>query len=100
MADIIIHPTAIVSEKAKIGLGSQIGPYCVIDGEVTLGSDSILVSHVVLSGRTTIGTGAKIYPFASIGHQPQDLKYSGEPSTLDIGDHCTIREGVTMNPGT
>ncbi|MEN2494431.1 MAG: Acyl-[acyl-carrier-protein]--UDP-N-acetylglucosamine O-acyltransferase [Hyphomicrobiaceae bacterium hypho_1] len=100
MADIMIHPTAIVNQKAKIGLGSQIGPYCVVDGDVTLGADSILVSHVVLSGRTTIGTGTKIYPFASIGHHPQDLKYQGESSTLDIGEYCTIREGVTINPGT
>ncbi len=100
MADNIIHPTAIVDEKADIGENSQIGPYCVIDGDVKLGSNCVLHSHVVLSGRTIIGNGTQIYPFASIGHQPQDLKYKGEASTLEIGEHCIIREGVTMNPGT
>jgi len=100
MAEITIHPTAIVDENANIGEGSSIGPYCVIDGEVTVGSNSTLLSHVVLSGRTTIGAGARIYPFASIGHQPQDLKYHGEPSTLEIGENCIVREGVTINPGT
>ncbi len=100
MAEIEVHPTAIVDDNARIGEGSRIGPYCIIDGDVAVGPNSALVSHVVLSGRTTIGAGAHIYPFASIGHQPQDLKYKGEASTLEIGENCMIREGVTMNPGT
>jgi len=100
MADITIHPTAIVDQNAKIGPGVTIGPYCTIEADVTLGANCSLLSHVVVAGRTTIGEGTEIYPFASIGHQPQDLKYQGEPSTLEIGRNCIIREGVTMNPGT
>jgi UDP-N-acetylglucosamine acyltransferase len=100
MADTKIHATAIVDERAQIGSGSVIGPYCIVEGDAVLGENCELVSHAVVAGRTTIGGGTKIYPFASIGHQPQDLKYHGEPSTLEIGSGCIIREGVTMNPGT
>ena len=78
----------------------RIGPYCVVGGDVTLADGVELVSHVVVAGRTTIGAGRASFPFASIGHQPQDLKYKGEPSTLEVGSDCLIREGVTMNPGT
>jgi UDP-N-acetylglucosamine acyltransferase len=78
----------------------RVGPYCVVGGEVALGDGVELLSHVVVAGRTTIGPRTRIFPFASIGHQPQDLKYKGEPSTLAIGGDCLIREGVTMNPGT
>lgn len=95
-----IHPTAIVEDGAKIGDGVRIGPYCTVGREVSLGERCELLSHVVLAGRTTIGPGTRIFPFASIGHQPQDLKYKGEPSTLTIGGNCVLREGVTMNPGT
>jgi UDP-N-acetylglucosamine acyltransferase len=95
-----IHPTAIVEEGAKLGEDVRIGPYCLVGAEVTLGDGCELISHVVVAGRTTIGPRARIFPFASIGHQPQDLKYKGEPSTLTIGSDCMIREGVTMNPGT
>jgi acyl-[acyl-carrier-protein]--UDP-N-acetylglucosamine O-acyltransferase len=100
MADAQIHPTAIVESGAKLGAGVKIGPYCVVGPEVTLGDECELISHVVVVGRTTIGPRTRIFPFASIGHQPQDLKYKGEPSTLTIGSDCIIREGVTMNPGT
>ncbi|MFO7297157.1 MAG: acyl-[acyl-carrier-protein]--UDP-N-acetylglucosamine O-acyltransferase [Proteobacteria bacterium] len=100
MADAQIHPTAIVESGAKLGAGVKIGPYCVVGPEVTLGDECELISHVVVAGRTTIGPRTRIFPFASIGHQPQDLKYKGEPSTLTIGSDCIIREGVTMNPGT
>jgi UDP-N-acetylglucosamine acyltransferase len=100
MSDRFIHPTAIVEPDARIGKGSRIGPYCVIGPDVVLGEDCQLISHCVLSGRTRIGPRARIFPFASIGHQPQDLKYGGEPSTLTIGADCLIREGVTINPGT
>ena len=100
MAETEIHATAIVEDGAKIGDGCRVGPYCTIGPEVVLGDGSTLVSHVALAGKTDIGPGAHIFPFASIGHQPQDLKYHGEPSTLSIGKNCRIREGVTMNPGT
>ncbi|MGI9426101.1 MAG: acyl-ACP--UDP-N-acetylglucosamine O-acyltransferase [Hyphomicrobiaceae bacterium] len=100
MAEAGIHPTAIVAEGARVAEGCRIGPYCVIDADVELGDGCELVSHVAVSGFTTIGAETKIYPFASIGHQPQDLKYRGEASTLKVGAKCIIREGVTMNPGT
>lgn len=95
-----IHATAIIEDGARIGDDVKIGPYCHIGPDVELGIGSELQSHVVLAGRTKIGARTRIYPFASLGHPPQDLKYKGEPSTLTIGDDCLIREGVTMNPGT
>jgi UDP-N-acetylglucosamine acyltransferase len=95
-----IHPTALVDEGARIGEGVRIGPFCQVTREVTLGDGVELKSHVVVTGRTTVGARTRIFPFASIGHQPQDLKYKGEPSTLTVGADCLIREGVTMNPGT
>lgn len=95
-----IHPTAIVEPGASLGAGVKIGPYCIIGGEVTLGEGVEIISHAVVVGRTSIGARTQIYPFASIGHRPQDLKYAGEPSTLSIGTDCVIREHVTVNPGT
>jgi UDP-N-acetylglucosamine acyltransferase len=95
-----IHPTAIIEPGAKLGADVSIGPYCIVGPDVELGDGCSLVSHAVVHGRTRIGPRAKIWPFASIGHQPQDLKYHGEPSRLEIGSDCMIREGVTMNPGT
>jgi len=95
-----IHASAIVEDGARLGADVRIGPFCVVGRDVTLGDGCELVSHVAIAGRTSIGGGARIFPFASIGHQPQDLKYAGEPSTLTIGANCLIREGVTMNPGT
>jgi UDP-N-acetylglucosamine acyltransferase len=80
-----IHPTAIVDASADIGDGVEIGPYSVVGPDVKIGDGSALLSHVVLEGRTTLGPNCHIYPFASIGHQPQDMKYHGEPSTLTIG---------------
>ena len=100
MSDTKIHPTAIVESGARIGEGAQIGPYCMVGPDVELGAGCTLISHVVVAGRTSLGAGTRIFPFASIGHHPQDLKYEGEPSTLTIGANCTLREGVTMNPGT
>ena len=100
MSDTNIHPTAIVEAGARLGDGVRIGPFCLIGREVELGAGCELVSHVVVAGRTRVGAGTRIWPFASIGHQPQDLKYQGEPSTLEIGANCILREGVTMNPGT
>jgi len=84
MADADIHPTAIVESGAKLGAGVKIGPYCMVGPEVTLGDGCELVSHAVVAGRTTICARTRIFPFASIGHQPQDLKYQGEASTLTI----------------
>jgi UDP-N-acetylglucosamine acyltransferase len=96
----VIHPMAVVEDGAKIGAGVKIGPFCTVGPEVELGDGCQLISHVALAGRTTVGPRTRIFPFASIGHIPQDLKYRGEPSTLTIGADCMIREGVTMNPGT
>ena len=95
-----VHPTAIVDRKARLGEGVSIGPYCVVGGDAALGDGCKLVSHVVVDGRTDIGSDTQIFPFASIGHAPQDQKYKGEPSTLRIGANNVIREHVTINPGT
>jgi len=95
-----IHPTAIIGDDAKIHPEVKIGPYCVVDGHVRIGSGTELISHVVISGHTTIGENNRIFPFACIGHEPQDLKYHGEPSEVIIGDNNTLRENVTINPGT
>lgn len=95
-----IHPTAIVDSQAVLGSGVKIGAYSVIGADVELGDNVELMSHVVVAGRTKIGAETRIFPFSSIGHQPQDLKYGGEPSALEIGARNVIREHVTMNPGT
>lgn len=95
-----IHPSAIVDPKAQLGANVKIGPYSIIGPDVTLGDDSELLSHVVIEGHTTIGPRAKIFPFASLGQQPQDLKFHGEESRLEIGADAMIREYVTMNTGT
>ncbi|HEX3863107.1 MAG TPA: acyl-ACP--UDP-N-acetylglucosamine O-acyltransferase [Stellaceae bacterium] len=95
-----IHPTAIVALGASLADDVTIGPYCVIGGDVVLGSGVTLAAHVVIDGRSTIGDGTRIFPFASIGQEPQDLKYQGEASSLTIGRNTTIREYVTINPGT
>jgi UDP-N-acetylglucosamine acyltransferase len=100
MAEGALHPTAIIEDGAKIGSGIRIGPFCLVGKDVTLDDGVELISHVVVAGTTTIGARTRIFPFASIGHQPQDLKYKGEPSSLSVGADCLIREGVTMNPGT
>jgi UDP-N-acetylglucosamine acyltransferase len=95
-----IHPTAIIHPKAEIAPGVQIGPYTVIGEHVKIGEGSTVGPHVVIEGRTTIGKMNRIFQFASIGSLPQDLKFKGEPSTLEIGDGNQIREFVTMQPGT
>ena len=96
----MIHKTAIIDSKAKISKNVKIGPYCVIGPNVEIGEDTILHSHVNISGHTVIGKENIIYPFASIGNDPQDLKFNGEETKLDIGNKNTIREYVTINPGT
>ena len=95
-----IHPTAIVEDGAKLGSDVRIGPFCMVGPDVSLGDGVELINHVVVAGHTSVGAGTRIWPFASIGHQPQDLKFSGEVSYLEIGERNMIREHVTMNPGT
>ncbi|WP_374298396.1 acyl-ACP--UDP-N-acetylglucosamine O-acyltransferase [Ferrovibrio sp.] len=95
-----IHPSAVIEDGAKLGADVRIGPFCQVGSSVELGDGVVLVSHAVVAGFTSVGSGTKIFPFASVGHQPQDLKYKGEPSRLVIGKNNMIREGVTMNPGT
>ena len=96
----MIHKTAIVDAKAKIASSAEIGPYTVIGHNVEIGENVKIHSHVNISGNTIIGKGNKIYPFASIGNDPQDLKYNNEETKLIIGDNNKIREYVTINPGT
>jgi UDP-N-acetylglucosamine acyltransferase len=95
-----IHPTAIVAPSARLAGDVVVGPYCVIGEYVELAAGVSLKAHVVIEGRTKIGEGTRIFPFASVGFEPQDLKYDGELSTLEIGRNNTIREHVTMSPGT
>ncbi len=100
MSETFIHPTAIIESGAAIGQGASIGPYCIVGGNVKLGDGVTLKAHVVVEGHTSVGDNTMIYPFASIGTAPQDLKYHGEPSELIIGKNNVIREHATMNPGT
>jgi UDP-N-acetylglucosamine acyltransferase len=95
-----IHATAVVDPSANLGTGVEIGPFCVIGPDVELGEGTKVHSHAAIGGRTTLGAGCEVFPFASIGQKPQDVKYRGEPSTLTIGAKTTIREYVTINPGT
>jgi UDP-N-acetylglucosamine acyltransferase len=95
-----IDPTARIEDGATIGDGTTVGPYCLIGPDVEIGADCKLVGHVHITGHTTIGDGCTIYPFASLGTPPQSLSYRGEPTRLQIGQGCTIRESVTMNVGT
>ena len=95
-----LHPTAIVEPGAELGEGVVVGPFCTVGPEVVLGDRVRLISHVAVAGRTTVGADTCVYPFASIGTPPQDLKYKGEPSRLEIGTGNAIREHVTMNTGT
>ena len=96
----MIHPTAIVDEEARIGSGVSIGPYSVIGSDVEIGEDTWIGPHVVINGPTRIGRGNRIYQFNSIGDVPQDKKFEGETSSLEIGDGNTIREYCTLNRGT
>ena len=95
-----IHPTAIVHRNARIGGGCRIGPYCVIGEHVALGENCRLHSHVVIDGHTTLGSGNKIFPFASIGLNSQDLKWKGGVTYTTIGNDNTFREYVTINSAT
>jgi UDP-N-acetylglucosamine acyltransferase len=95
-----IHPSAVVAAGAVVPDSCTVGPFCTIGPEVTLGEDCRLISHVVLDGRTSIGARNTFHPFCAIGVAPQDLKYGGEPTALEIGDDNTIRENVTISRGT
>ena len=96
----MIHKTAIIDSEAKIAENVQIGPYTVIGPNVEIGRGTVIQSHVNITGQTKIGKKNIIYPFASIGNDPQDLKFQGEETRLEIGDNNKIREYVTINPGT
>jgi UDP-N-acetylglucosamine acyltransferase len=96
----MIHKTAIIDIQSKISSTAKIGPYSVIGPNVEIGEDVVIQSHVNITGHTVIGKNNNIYPFASIGSDPQDMKYKGEKTELIIGDNNTIREYSTINPGT
>jgi UDP-N-acetylglucosamine acyltransferase len=96
----MIDKTAIIDSKAEISKNVTIGPYTVIGPNVEIDEETEIQSHVNISGNTKIGKNNKIYPFASIGNDPQDLKFQGEDTKLEIGDNNKIREYVTINPGT
>ena len=96
----MIHNSSVIDKKAKIDKNVKIGPFCYIGPQVEIADDVELISNVHIEGNTKIGKGTKIFPFASIGTQPQDLKYKGESTILQIGEKNIIREYVTINPGT
>lgn len=96
----VVHASSVIEAGATIGANCKIGPFCHIGSNVILGEGVELYSHVVLAGNTDIGADTRIWPFASVGHQPQDLKFDGEDTRLVIGERCMIRESVSINPGT
>lgn len=96
----LIHPSAVIEDGATIGADVRIGPFCFVGAGVTLGDGVELKNHVSIMGNTSIGEKTRVFPFASLGAEPQDLKFRGEETRLVIGARCAIREGVTMNPGT
>jgi UDP-N-acetylglucosamine acyltransferase len=96
----VIHPTAIIDPKAELASDVEVGPYTVIGADVRIGSGTRIGAHVVIQGPTTIGANNQIFQFCSLGEAPQDKKYNGEPTTLEIGDDNTIREFCTFNRGT
>ena len=96
----MIHNSSVIDKKAKIGTNVKVGPFCYIGPKVQISDGVELISNVHIEGNTRIGSGTKIFPFASIGTQPQDLKFKGEANSLEIGKNNTIREYVTINPGT
>jgi UDP-N-acetylglucosamine acyltransferase len=95
-----IHASSIIDKRAEIADDVEIGPFCIVEGPVKLAKGVKLVSHVSVVGLTEIGENTSVYPFSALGHPPQDLKYKGEPTRLVIGKNCTLREHVTMHPGT
>lgn len=95
-----IHPSAIVDAGAELADGVEVGPFCTVGPNVRLDEDVVLRSHVVISGHTSVGRETQVFPFASLGEPPQDVKYKGEPVRLEIGARNMIREQVTIHPGT
>ncbi|WP_281856048.1 acyl-ACP--UDP-N-acetylglucosamine O-acyltransferase, partial [Litoreibacter halocynthiae] len=95
-----VHPSAFVEDGAQLADGVIVGPFCTVGANVSLASGVELKSHVVVTGKTSIGEGTVVFPFAVIGEIPQDLKFDGEETRLEIGARNRIREGVTMNTGT
>jgi UDP-N-acetylglucosamine acyltransferase len=95
-----VHATAIVDPKAELASDVVIGPFCMVGPDARLGQGVRLESHVVVTGRTRVGPGCRVFPFACLGHRPQDLKFRGEETELIIGSNNQIREHVTMHPGT
>ncbi|MFC1462736.1 acyl-ACP--UDP-N-acetylglucosamine O-acyltransferase [Verrucomicrobiota bacterium] len=95
-----VHPTAIVAEGAELGADVEIGPYCIVGPNVSIGDETRLMSHVVLDGFTRLGSRCTVFPFACIGTQTQDLKYKGDKTSVEIGDGTTLREYVTVNSAT
>ncbi len=96
----MIHPTAIISPEAELAADVTVGPYSVIGPQVQVGAGSVIGPHVIIMGPTTLGAGNRIFQFASIGDDPQDKKYAGEATRLEIGDRNTIREYCSINRGT
>ena len=96
----MIHNSSVIEKEAKIGRNVKVGPFCYVGPQVQISDGVELISNVHIEGNTKIGKGTKIFPFASIGTQPQDLKYKGESNSLEIGENNIIREYVTINPGT
>jgi len=96
----MIHNSSVIDKGSKIGKNVKVGPFCYVGPNVEINDDVELISNVHIEGNTTIGSGTKFFPFACIGTQPQDLKYKGENNSLKIGSNNTIREYVTINPGT
>ena len=99
-APVVIHPTALVDPKAQLGQGVVVGPYCIVGPHVSLGDQVRLESHVVVSGRTFVGARTVVYPFATLGVYPQDLKYGGEEGVLEIGEENSFRQYVNLSIGT
>jgi UDP-N-acetylglucosamine acyltransferase len=95
-----IHPTAIVDPKARLATGVVVGPYSIVDGDVTIGEGTVIGAHCVITGRTTMGKRNRVFTGAIVGSEPQDVKFAGEISYLEIGDDNYIREYATINPGT
>lgn len=95
-----VHPSAIVEQGAQLGPGCMVGPFCHIGPEVRLAAGVTVKSHAVITGNTTLGADTVVFPFACVGEVPQDLKYQGEATRLEVGARCRIREGATLNPGT
>src|SRR4051812_6852390 len=95
-----IHPTAIVAESARVADSAEIGPYCIVGSDVEIGAGSRLIAHVFTDGPLSVGSDNTFYPYSSIGAAPQDLKYKGERSRVEIGDRNLVREFVTVHRGT